>query len=796
MFTDHHTSQLVELNEIARKHKVAFIVAESRGVFGSVFVDMGTDFEILDKDGEQTVTNIVTDITNDENGVVSVHDDRATHGLYDGDWIVLEDVKGMTEANHKEFQIKSTGRHTFTIGDTRNFGKYLGGGYAKQIKKPVKENFLSLREALEQPEFLLTDFAKAERPPHAHAAFRALGDFVQKNNRLPRSYNAEDANQMLELSKKYQEDVDETVVTRLANTARGNLNPMAAFIGGVASQEVQKACSGKFTPIKQWLYLDEIEALPNVLPTEADCAPQNSRYDGQIAVFGRDFQEKLLNQRNFIVGAGALGCEYLKNFAMMGIGCGKDGKVYVTDMDSIEISNLNRQFLFRKHHVGQMKSIVAAESAKGMNTDMNVVALSDKVAPETESVFDDEFWDSLHCVTNALDNVAARLYVDSRCIYYKKPLLEAGTLGTKGNTQVVVPNLTESYGSQPDPPEKGIPICTLKNFPNAIEHCIQWARDAFEGMFNTAPLEVNAYLGRPDYLKELDKQPTNKQSTLESIYESLVAAKPRSFEECVVWARLKFEELFNNNIKQLLFNFPLDMKTSSGTPFWGGPKRPPTPLEFDPKDQFDMDFIVAATNLRAQLYGLKGYRESEYDFHKILSNITVPEFKPKAGVKISADDKEEAEKQQQEASSSMDDDEFLQELISKLPEPSSMAGYRLNVIEFEKDDDTNFHIDFVTATSNLRARNYKIEEADRHKTKVRYSLLIDQIYSVGIHFNLILLLPSVHYPGNCGQYYSCHGDDHCIGDRPNCVRALQGMFNCDFKSVCIWLCAPAANGEM
>jgi ubiquitin-activating enzyme E1 len=43
--------------------------------------------------------------------------------------------------------------------------------------------------------------------------------------------------------------------------------------------------------------------------------------------------------------------------------------------------------------------------------------------------------------------------------------------------------VTESYGSSRDPPEKSIPICTLKNFPNAIEHTLQWARDLFEGVF-------------------------------------------------------------------------------------------------------------------------------------------------------------------------------------------------------------------------------------------------------------------------------------------------------------------------
>jgi len=51
------------------------------------------------------------------------------------------------------------------------------------------------------------------------------------------------------------------------------------------------------------------------------------------------------------VGAGAIGCEMLKNWAMMGIGCGSGGLVHLTDIDTIEISNLNRQFLFRENDI-------------------------------------------------------------------------------------------------------------------------------------------------------------------------------------------------------------------------------------------------------------------------------------------------------------------------------------------------------------------------------------------------------------------------------------------------------------
>ena len=82
----------------------------------------------------------------------------------------------------------------------------------------------------------------------------------------------------------------------------------------------------------------------------------NCRYDDQIKVYGREIQAKLGNVKTFMVGAGALGCEFIKAFALMGVGCSALGKVHCTDNDNIEISNLNRQFLFRKAHVGSSKS--------------------------------------------------------------------------------------------------------------------------------------------------------------------------------------------------------------------------------------------------------------------------------------------------------------------------------------------------------------------------------------------------------------------------------------------------------
>lgn len=85
------------------------------------------------------------------------------------------------------------------------------------------------------------------------------------------------------------------------------------------AQEVLKACSGKFMPIVQWLYYDAVECLPTEeLPMEEYKPAQPSRYDSQIAVLGKTLQAKIQALRLFIVGAGAIGCEMLKNWAMMG----------------------------------------------------------------------------------------------------------------------------------------------------------------------------------------------------------------------------------------------------------------------------------------------------------------------------------------------------------------------------------------------------------------------------------------------------------------------------------------------
>lgn len=95
---------------------------------------------------------------------------------------------------------------------------------------------------------------------------------------------------------------------------------------------------------------------------------------------------------------------------------------------------------------------------------------------------------------------------------------------------------------------------------------------------------VNAYLSEPNYLENTLKYSGQHKEQIEQILSYLVSNKPLTFEECVVWARLQFEDKYNNAIRQLLFSLPKDAVTSSGQPFWSGPKRAPDPLTFDSND--------------------------------------------------------------------------------------------------------------------------------------------------------------------------------------------------------------------
>lgn len=279
--TDSVFGECVQVDDACRALGIKFIMAQTRGVFGSIFVDLGDNFTVYDDNGENPAMSIVSGITRDSPGVVSLLED-VRHGLEDGDYVTFTDVQGMTELNGCEpVEIKTVGPYAFSIGDTSKMSAHTNGGYFKQVKMPKLVDFKNIRQSLLEPEFVTSDFAKMDRERQLLVGFQALDAFFVEKGAYPRPGAAEDQEEVLRLARQFNsrietqdgellntqhvDEVDEKLLRTLSDNARGELCPVMAVIGSIVAQEAMKAISGKFMPIKQWFMFDctEVSSRPN-----------------------------------------------------------------------------------------------------------------------------------------------------------------------------------------------------------------------------------------------------------------------------------------------------------------------------------------------------------------------------------------------------------------------------------------------------------------------------------------------------------------------------------------------------
>uniref|UniRef100_A0A673KTV4 Ubiquitin-like modifier-activating enzyme 6 n=1 Tax=Sinocyclocheilus rhinocerous TaxID=307959 RepID=A0A673KTV4_9TELE len=626
---------------------IKFIGCDVFGICSRVFCDFGEAFEVSDPTGEEPKELFIQNISQGNPGVVTCMDSRA-HGLQTGQSVCFKEINGMSELNGSTHQVTVLSPYSFAVGDTSSFQPYAHAGIFRLVMMPKIFTFAPLQ---------------------LHTIMLALDAFLEQHARLPNIGCMQDAELLLkfteEVSRTLKNKVSFELVRSVSCCARGCLSPLAAAVGGIASQEVLKALTGKFSPLQQWFYLDAIEVIQPLqsLPAE-EFAPRGDRYDALRACIGESLCLKLHKFQVFMVGCGAIGCEMLKNMALMGVGLSRcSGEICITDPDLIEKSNLNRQFLFRPQHIRKPKSTTAAAASLEINPELQIDAHLNKLCPATEDMYSDAFFSRLNLVVTALDNVEARRYVDSRSVSNQKALLDSGTMGTKGHTEIIVPYLTESYNSHRDPPEEEIPFCTLKSFPAVIEHTIQWARDKFESAFSHKPSIYNMFWQSHSSAQEV-LQVRIILHTMEGSFQviKLLSRRPTQWNHCLALARLKFDKYFKKKALQLLHSFPLDTRLKDGS--------------------------------------LK-ITKCVYLYQHIETDETVK--KPdQLKMTVSSEEERQAISQLQEA------------IISSFVTPERL---RMTPLFFEKDDDSNGHIDFIASASALRAHMYAIEAADRLQTK-------------------------------------------------------------------------------
>ncbi|KAI9834170.1 MAG: E1 ubiquitin-activating protein uba2 [Phylliscum demangeonii] len=364
--------------------------------------------------------------------------------------------------------------------------------------------------------------------------------------------------------------------------------------------------------------------------------------------------DRIKESQVLLVGAGGIGCELLKNLVLTGF-----GKIHIVDLDTIDLSNLNRQFLFRHEHIKKSKALVAKEVAGRFNPD---VVLTAHHANIKDARFTIDWFKSFALVFNALDNIDARRHVNRVCLAADVPLIESGTTGFNGQVQVIKKGETECYDCNVKEAPKTFPVCTIRSTPSQPIHCIVWAKSyLFTELFGTSEADA------PDVDHSEDSENAQEIENLKREAQALrLIREARGTED---FPRKVFEKVYQEDIERLRSmeemwktrkaptsldydevleeTVALDpgLTSSNDQRTWGLEENfvvfsdslhrlsrrireaqdrrangdPPAVLTFDKDDGDALDFVTASANLRSIVFDIEP--RSKFDIKQMAGNI-------------------------------------------------------------------------------------------------------------------------------------------------------------------------------
>ena len=318
-----------------------------------------------------------------------------------------------------------------------------------------------------------------------------------------------------------------------------------------------------------------------------------------------------------------------------------------------------------------------------------------------------------------------------RCIFYSKPLLESGTLGTKSNHEVILPFRTSTYNDakEDDSNENQIAMCTLRSFPYLPLHCIEFAKQAyFSDYFEFGPDQYETFRNdKIAFFEQLESMDAGEQFRSLSMIKSFLAMQKEApngtidFPLCVRIAFDRMMEDFRTSILNLCHSAD-SMEQSSGKKFWTGTKRRPRPIDWTATGEAQipelMEYLYSAAGLYASVWKVECVRD-RVEFEALVESLELQQPKwvpPSENVNLSEGDDDEGGKG--------DEGEQAEKLKADLYTVDTSNLQPANPQDFEKDDDLNFHIDFLTVATNLRSWNYDIKSSPRHKVKVTAGRII------------------------------------------------------------------------
>src|SRR5918993_251756 len=178
------------------------------------------------------------------------------------------------------------------------------------------------------------------------------------------------------------------------------------------------------------------------------------RYQRQVILkeFGIAGQQKLLNAKVLVLGAGGLGCPALQYLAGAGI-----GTIAILDDDIVSLSNLHRQLLFTMDDIGQSKALIAAERLHAINDEIRIVSHNERLTTNNALTILQDY----DIILDGTDNFETRYLVNDACVLLNKPFVYGAVSQFEG--QVGILNVTNAAPSQPinyrdmfpNPPQEG-----------------------------------------------------------------------------------------------------------------------------------------------------------------------------------------------------------------------------------------------------------------------------------------------------------------------------------------------------
>ncbi|KZZ98502.1 Molybdenum cofactor biosynthesis, MoeB [Moelleriella libera RCEF 2490] len=377
------------------------------------------------------------------------------------------------------------------------------------------------------------------------------------------------------------------------------------------------------------------------------------RYNHQS--LGPSLNSTVKQARVLMVGAGGIGCELLKNIVLSGF-----AEIHIVDLDTIDLSNLNRQFLFRQEHIKKSKALVAKEAAEKFNPNVKIVAHHANIK---DNEFTVSWFRRFSIVFNALDNLDARRHVNKMCLAANVALIESGTTGFNGQVQVIKKGVTACYDCTPKEAPKSFPVCTIRSTPSQPIHCIVWAKsyllneifgvsedgsafDHSDDAENAHEIEelkkesealkkIRSAVGTDDFprmlfdkifhtdierLKSVDDMWKSRQRPESLKYETVFTQATEvvaSRDEILandqrVWSLEENLVVFKDSLGRLSHRM-LELKNAKNT------TGTEPIITFDKDDVDTLDFVASSANIRSTIFGID--RKSRFEIKEMAGNI-------------------------------------------------------------------------------------------------------------------------------------------------------------------------------